>query len=424
MNWKKYFAGLATALMLINFSHVSADGVEIFGAEFEEKKSDTQSTPVQPENVPIEVDETVAEEYTPPTETQPVQPPAEVATEPTPEIKNEVAENQQELEKNVPETPATEIRNAVDESATEVKNVVAENQQELEQTVTRTTEEISQPAVEVKNVVSETPTEPEKVEIEVIPEEEPVTTTPDDDLGNIFDFENQPTEETTPQNDFEIDNGEVQPATPRNPNVTVKRVPQNTAEETTPKSSTSTKSKNLKKQAARFVKVAVDDTYDYYLDKKSVSWKKIPYLNDEFMADVWIRMIERSADYSDMDDDMAGYISGTSEEVRFAREQGIQLDPVDIKVLNHRKYVIEHYYLRPKTQQIQFISALEVIGHPQNTASERKYDVQNWEYLIPGSIESSIYEGVLKITGKSKSTSRGHMTFADYVEEYARISIR
>lgn len=174
------------------------------------------------------------------------------------------------------------------------------------------------------------------------------------------------------------------------------------------------KVKKPKKQKARFVKLAIDDTYTYYLDKQSISWKKMPYSSTEYMADVWIRMIEN-------DDEDEDFESG---EFQFLKEKNQKFDPVDEEVLKHKRYFMEHYYLRPKTEQIQFLSELEVVGHPQNTISERKYDYQNWESLIPGSIESVIYSSVIKIIGTGKSSEKGHMSGADKLEEYLRISIR
>ena len=168
--------------------------------------------------------------------------------------------------------------------------------------------------------------------------------------------------------------------------------------------------------------MAVDDTYTYYLDKSSVQWKRVPYLANEYMADVWVRMIERNP--SQLSDDMASYgADNFRAEVALAREQGYQYSPEDLKVLRSQAYVLEHYYLRPKTKQIQFLCELEVFGRPQNAINERAYDYQNWEYLVPGSIESAIYEATIKIIGKSKATERGHMTFADMLDEYARIAL-
>ena len=61
------------------------------------------------------------------------------------------------------------------------------------------------------------------------------------------------------------------------------------------------------------------------------------------------------------------------------------------------KYYLMHYYLRPKTQQIQFLSELEVAGgRPNNDVKERGYQSQNWENLIPDSVEDVIYHGVVK----------------------------
>lgn len=181
----------------------------------------------------------------------------------------------------------------------------------------------------------------------------------------------------------------------------------------------------VKYQKARFVKLAADDMYTYYLDKSAVDWKRVPYFSGEYMADVWIRMVEHSVDTSELPSDLAEYINDTEiAERQIARENGRDLNPVDVEVLQHKKYFLEHYYLRPKTKQIQFLCELEVVGHPQNTVSERQYEYKNWENLIPGSIESIIFTTVLKEIGTKKATERGHMTFADAIEEYARISIR
>ena len=185
------------------------------------------------------------------------------------------------------------------------------------------------------------------------------------------------------------------------------------------------KQKKMKTQKPRFIKLAIDDTYTYYLDKQSVSWQRVPYSASEYMLDVWVRMIELNPDNSDLPDDLSNYVNDKSSgEIKIAEEKGILFAPTDVEVLQHKKYFLEHYYLRPKTKQIQFLCELEVVGHPQNTISERAYDYKNWENLIPGSIESIIYNMTMKAVGKSGSSENGHMSFADYLEEYARISIR
>lgn len=173
-------------------------------------------------------------------------------------------------------------------------------------------------------------------------------------------------------------------------------------------------------QQRRFVKLTSDETYNYYLDLESVTWKRVPYMASEYMADVWIRMVERipSADsYNDNDD-------YEPIELVSAQEQNISYDPGDVDVLSRKQYILEHYYLRPAKKQIQFLCELEVVGHPQNTEAGRAYDVKNWEDLIPGSIESIIYKKVLATIGTWKATEAGHETFVDFFEEYTRISIR
>jgi hypothetical protein len=93
-------------------------------------------------------------------------------------------------------------------------------------------------------------------------------------------------------------------------------------------------------------------------------------------------------------------------------------------VLKHKKYFLQHYYIRPKTKQIQFLCELEVVGHPQNTVSEREYDYKNWENLIPSSIESMIYHMTLRSVSMKGSSEKGRMSVADMFDEYLRISIR
>lgn len=204
--------------------------------------------------------------------------------------------------------------------------------------------------------------------------------------------------------------------------VVINPTPKNSARE---KVTTYDKKSKTPDKGKRFIKVAMDDTYIYYLDRQSVMWKRIPYSASEYMIDCWVRMIERNPDTSNLPEDLSNYINnGDNGEVEVARERKVKLNEVDVEVLNHRKYFLEHYYIRPKTKQIQFLCELEVVGHPQNTVSEREYDYKNWENLIPGSIESMIYQMTMKTVGKSGSSDKGHMSVADMFDEYLRISIR
>lgn len=168
----------------------------------------------------------------------------------------------------------------------------------------------------------------------------------------------------------------------------------------------------------RFVRLTSDENYDYYLDRESVAWKRVPYTSSEYMADVWIRMIEKNPDDED-------FYDGTPEisEIKYAQDLNINYSPEDIKVLMHKKYYLEHYYLRPKRKQIQFLCELEVVDHPQNNVAGRPYDTRNWEELIPGSIESILYKKIMKTIGDSMADENGHMKFTDWFEEITRISI-
>ena len=248
------------------------------------------------------------------------------------------------------------------------------------------------------------------------------TNNEEEDFGdslNFNDVKEQNSQPTVIQPNYPESNSGV------SNNTTVKTPKVNNTPSQTASTSASAPKQKLKNLPQRFVQVAVDEDYIYYLDKQSVSWKKIPYMNSEYMADVWVRMIERNPNTDDLPEDLANYVNDVNtDEISLARAKGYQYMPEDIKVLRNKKYFLEHYYLRPKTEQIQFLCELEVVGHPQNTATQRKYDYQNWEELIPGSMESILYYSIIQVIGKSKASERGHMTFFDMVEEYARISVR
>ena len=174
--------------------------------------------------------------------------------------------------------------------------------------------------------------------------------------------------------------------------------------------------KKLSMQKLRFFKLTMDSNYIYYLDKDTVRWLRMPYSTTEMMADVWVRMIPR--------DDTDLLMPSQVDDIILAKEEGKQFQPEDVEVLCHKQYHLEHYYLRPKTRQIQYLVELsDIEGNPQNTVNQRTYSYSNWEDLIPNSIEYRIYNGVIKIIGKGRSLD-DPVTFADMVEEYARISIR
>ena len=90
-------------------------------------------------------------------------------------------------------------------------------------------------------------------------------------------------------------------------------------------------------------------------------------------------------------------------------------------------YFLEHYYIRPDRQQIQFLCELEVTGRPQNAIKERDYSPANWEGLVPGSVEDEIYRATVDYLKKSKKygmTRHGkNITVRDALEEYFRISL-
>ena len=153
------------------------------------------------------------------------------------------------------------------------------------------------------------------------------------------------------------------------------------------------------KKKNRFEWIFTDGSYQYFMDRQSARWVRVPYSASEYMIDVWVCLISTGADSVVEEYDSDG------------------------NMVRLRKYFMEHYYIRPQTKQIQFLCELEVTGRPQNTISEREYNIKNWENLIPGSIEDEIYRAVVKRMGKSGSSSQGHMSFFDMLDEYARIGL-
>lgn len=155
-------------------------------------------------------------------------------------------------------------------------------------------------------------------------------------------------------------------------------------------SSSEEKAQN-KKEKERYVFLLEDNGFAYYMDTRNAKWMKIPYSENEDIVDVWIRLVKTEPD----------------EEYSYPQ-----------------KYFLEHYYIRPKTKQIQFLSELEVTGRPDNTVKERPYSVRNWENLVSGSLEDEIYHRVLKVMKRDPFVQwfKGK-SFRDVLEDSLWISI-
>lgn len=160
-----------------------------------------------------------------------------------------------------------------------------------------------------------------------------------------------------------------------------------------------------KEQKQRFQQILQDDSYIYYMDTQNVRWISMPHSDGEKIIDVWIRLVDKGA----AEDASTSATASTGTLYTYPS-----------------KYFLEHYYIRPEKQQIQFLSELEVQGRPQNTVQERPYNAQNWEELVPESVEDSIYHAVVDRM-KSRSKTGGifpeGMSVRDAVEEYFRISL-
>lgn len=145
----------------------------------------------------------------------------------------------------------------------------------------------------------------------------------------------------------------------------------------------------------RYVLIAKDKRFYYYLDRKTARWIYEPYTKKEIM-DVWIQLVD--ANKKDQPDEN---YSNVPDQV---------------------SYLLDHYYIRPKSRQIQFLCELEVTGQPSNTVRQNVYSIKNWEDVIPGSVEETIYNAVMatkgqlvKVSADNRSIDRQASDFIDRV---------
>ena len=147
-----------------------------------------------------------------------------------------------------------------------------------------------------------------------------------------------------------------------------------------------------KKKKAQFVEIYRDESFIYSMDQKNAFYTRIPHTIDEKMIDVWVKL------------------------------EPVEYSPEDYTY--PPKYYLEHYLLRPKRKQIQFLCEIEVAGRPANDVGDKRYDPRRWERLIPGSIEDTIFQAVLQRKGKihDESTANG-TSVRDYIENTFNISL-
>ena len=161
------------------------------------------------------------------------------------------------------------------------------------------------------------------------------------------------------------------------------------------------------KKKQRYVKIIEEENgFAYYLDMQNARWLPLPHSSSEQIIDIWVKLVQVG--------ETEGVTSrGTRPDSSYSY--------TDV-------YYLEHYYLRPKKQQIQFLCELEVTGRPQNAIEERRYSAAHWEDLVPGSVEDEIYHAAVAEMKRSRNpmqmTRHGkRITARDAIEEYFRISL-
>ena len=170
--------------------------------------------------------------------------------------------------------------------------------------------------------------------------------------------------------------------------------------------------KFAREQRTRYVKLFKDNEFTYYMDQSTAHWVNVPYSAESRMIDVWIQLVEG--------DNQAQITTVTKEDAagEYEAKRAEYKPPA--------KYYLEHYYIWPERKKIQFLCELDVTGKPDNVVEERKYNIKNWEGLVPGSIEDNIYQSVVARMNKKGSIlgipSKGR-SGRDMLEEYGRISL-
>ncbi len=146
-----------------------------------------------------------------------------------------------------------------------------------------------------------------------------------------------------------------------------------------------------KRKKAQFIEIYRDESFIYSMDRKSAFYTNVPHTIDEKMIDVWVKL----------------------EPLEYAPED-YTYPP---------KYFLEHYLLRPKRKQIQFLCEIEVAGRPSNDVEDKRYDPRRWERLIPGSIEDTIFQAILQHKKEihDESSSNG-TSVRDYIENTFNVS--
>lgn len=135
----------------------------------------------------------------------------------------------------------------------------------------------------------------------------------------------------------------------------------------------------------RFVQIFADETYTYYLDVKTAQRIACPYRDDEQLIYVWVKLVE----------------------------------PQDTAYHYPQTYILEHYYLRPAKKQIQLLCEAEIAGRPTNDLVQKPYLDANWENIVPGSVEDSLYQVVIEkmkvLSPEKKIKKSGGSNFFDNV---------
>ena len=149
---------------------------------------------------------------------------------------------------------------------------------------------------------------------------------------------------------------------------------------------------DAQEELPRFIEIYRDESFIYSMDRKTARIRSVPHMAREKMIDVWIK-----------------------------------LEPLEFLENDYTypsKYYLEHYLLRPKKQQYQFLAEMEVKGRPTGETPNRTYDGRLWESLIPGSIEDAVYHAVMEYKSEIYDETTANGTgIRDFIENTINVSL-
>ena len=121
------------------------------------------------------------------------------------------------------------------------------------------------------------------------------------------------------------------------------------------------------RQSSRYLKIAENSAYTYYLDIETVHYIKDPYL-DEKLIDAWIKIVCEQ--------------DGANEEVKNRNNKGMSIEGYD-----KFSYSVRRYYFRLNERQMQMLASRDFASDGSQLEFEKYvYAAIRWDDLAPNTL--------------------------------------